>query len=428
MDSGDRLRTVIIGRLTPGEAGGVEQATAGLVLALGQLDDGHEEYVVVTDPSAPDWLDPLLGSNTTRVVGPRTRNLKRHLGPMLPVLRRGRRLLKAAIGRPLIPTGFDPFVESLHGDVVHFPFQYFHRTTAPAIFNPHDLQHVHHPEFFDKNTRVYRTQAYRFACSWAAAVEVPSRATRQDLVTHLGVPAEKIAVIPRGAPTDLAGAAADEETVRRQYDLPATFAYFPAQTWPHKNHVRLLEALAELRHTYAVELPLVCTGRQTEHYREIEAAVRRLGLTGMVRFLGFVPPSHVRTLYRLSRMTVFPSLFEGGGFPVQEALSEGSPLICSDLPVLRESAGLAAEYCDPHSASSIARALLAVHHVPQRRDALRALGVDLAAQFSWSTAARTYRALYRALAGRHVDAQERALLASAGWQGARSNDPSRAAG
>ena len=413
---------MIIARLVPGMSGGIEQSTAGLVAGLGMLTDGDEEYIVITENSAPDWLDAHAGPNTKVIPapqGPAWRGYARNVvGPLFPVLRAARRAgrtARASRHRRSEFGPYDPFLESLGGDVVHFPFQWFQATSAPSIFNPHDLQHIHYPEFFDNETVKVRDRLYRHACSECAAIEVPSQAVKADLVEQFDVPDRKILVVPRAAPTTLASAEQESDLAdpREIYSLPKNFVLYPAQTWPHKNHVRLLQALAFLRDRHDVSLPLVCTGRRNEHWPKIEGAVNELGLNGQALFLGYIPAHHLRALYRLAEFTVFPTLFEGGGLPVLEAFKEESPLICSRLPVLLEHAGQAAMFVDPFSVEDIASAMLRLHRDPSLRQSLREQGQRQASGFSWRRTARVYRALYRELAARGLTDQDKVLLSEA---------------
>jgi glycosyltransferase involved in cell wall biosynthesis len=409
------LRVAIIARLPPGEGGGVEQAIMGTVAALGKLTDGNEQYVVVTDPATPPWLERYAGPNT-RIVSPETpqwrRYARRVLRPVLPFIE------DVTHRRATARQDIDPpnaFVESLRPDVVHFPYQQLHRTTAPSIFNPQDIQHVHRPEFFDAATLAYRRRMYPLWCGAATKVEVPSSASKEDLVRHLGVSSEKVLVIRKAAPTTLAEPvdASMLSRCRAEYHLPDAFLLFPAQTWQHKNHIRLFEALAQLRDEHDVRLPLVCTGRQNTFWPVLRAKLAELRLTEQVRFLGFIPADDVRALYHLAEVTVFPTLFEGGGFPLLEAFQEGSPLACSNLPVLTAQAGDAALYFDPTSREDIARALRRLHNDPALRDQLRERGKARAGRYSWNHTARTYRALYRMLASRALTGEDTLLLQEA---------------
>jgi glycosyltransferase involved in cell wall biosynthesis len=406
--------------LIPGMHGGIEQAVTGLVASLGHLTDGDEQYVVITDPAAPDWLDAHLGRNTRRVAGgsegPRRRHLKRALQPLLPVFRTAR-----SISMRLAPSeglngwalaSFNPTVEQEMPDVVHFPYQWMHRTTAPSIFNPWDLQHVHFPEFFDPQSLSFRSTMYPLWCARCSRIEVASRAVKRDLVENMRVPEEKVMVVPRASPLSVVGPvkASDVKTVRRKYSLPPVFGYYPAHTWPHKNHLRLFEALALMRDRDEMPLHLVGTGMQTEYWSVLKEAILDFGLSEQVKFLGFVPDEDIRCLYRAAAFTVFPTLFEGAGLPLLEALSEGCPLLCSNLPVLVEQAGNAALLFDPLSSEDMARAMRRILTEPGLRERMITSGLDTVSRVSLDGMARTYRAAYRQLSGRHLSPDDQDLI------------------
>lgn len=416
-----RLRVVIEAGLIPGEAGGIEQATEAMFAALGKLGDGDEEFIALTDARAPDWLDARLGPNSHVVPRPgatqaRRRAVKeavRRIPPLFRALKGARRLIR--------PSGLlevhDPFVERLQPDVVHFPYQTFHRTSAPSLFNPWDLQHLHFPEFFPAEAVRERMALYPAWCARATAVEVAATQVKLDLTERLRVPEDKIYVVRRPSPIYLAAApdAPALSGVSATYGIPDRFVYYPAQTWPHKNHLRLLRAFSSLRERGRI-IHLVLSGRQNEFWPEVAAEIHRLGLEAQLHPLGFIPSDHVRALYHLATFTVFPTLFEGGGLPAVEALAEGCALACSDLPVLREQVHDAALYFDPRSVDSIASSLLRLDTDEAEREELARRGRAVAEALSWAKTARIYRALYRRLATAALDETDKALLREASGQ------------
>src|SRR5262249_15792980 len=136
-----------------------------------------------------------------------------------------------------------------------------------------------------------------------------------------------------------------------------SFAIYPAVTWQHKNHVRLLEALALLRETRGLVVPLVCTGSQYSYWSEIERRIDELKLTEQVKFVGFVPDEEFRCLYRLSQFLVVPTLFEASSLPIFEAWYEGVPVACSNATALPDQALDAALFFDPLEVGAIADAI-----------------------------------------------------------------------
>lgn len=228
-------------------------------------------------------------------------------------------------------------------------------------------------------------------------VIVPSESTKKDLVRLLHVSSERIEVVPMGvsgpsAPT------ADLAEVRRRYGFgDARLVLTASAKRPHKNLGRLLEAWALLP---AERRPLlVLPGYPTPHEAELREQAERLGVASATRFLSWVPREDLEALYRLAECFVFPSLYEGFGLPVLEAMARGVPVVCSDRSSLVEVAGSAARFFDPGSSRAIAAGVEEVLSSPALADRLRDAGREQARRFSWTTAARgTLRAYERVLA------------------------------
>lgn len=419
------LRIAIDCQLTPGgDSGGIEQFVMSLVRSLGELE-GKEEYVIVGHPRNPDWLAGSLAPNQWVVCQPPkppapSLSPKRFLGPMRGPLgqawRRVKRALQGPPGpveepQPKVPES-NGFYESLGADVVHFPFQAYKRSSLPTIYNPHDLLHCHYPQFLPPGEVAWRSLVYRAGCTDSRAIAAESEWVKADIVRQYDVDPGKIVVIRRGSPTDLYGEvhAHDLAETMTRFGLPATFALYPAQTWVHKNHLRLIEAVHHLRLRHGVSLNLVCTGRCNDLYPLIERRIRELKLERQVFFPGYLAAHDLRTLYRLAQFVVFPSLFEGGGFPVVEAFREGVPVTCSRVTSLPEYGGDAVLYFDPQSVVSIAEALFQMTADSRFRETLRTRGTARAAKYNWKDTARAYRALYRKVAGRVLAEDEKHLL------------------
>ena len=418
------LKVLINAQLIPGKPGGTEQFLTSLVYALGRLTQSNEEYILITHAHHPDWLKPLLGPNQRIVLGPepqaeRLGRAKQWLGP----LRRPASNLYYGL-RQLVSRGprqdsealpqSGGFYDSLGGEVIHFPYQEFTRSRLPAIFNPHDLQHLHYPQFFSRGAIALRETVYQAACREAQAVATPSVAVKADLEEQYGLDTQKIFVIHYGAPSALYGDLTDGilHEVREKFRLPSSFAFFPAQTWPHKNHLRLLEALRLVRDREGRRLNLVCSGAKNDHWPAIQRRVDKLGLQEQVAFLGYISPLELLALYHLAEFVVFPSLFEGGGFPVIEALQEGVAVACSDLPSLQEYGGEAVLKFDPQSVESIATCLLRISQDEGLREHLRTRGKERVCRFTWERTARTYRALYRKVGGVSLSKEDLDLLST----------------
>jgi glycosyltransferase involved in cell wall biosynthesis len=185
-----------------------------------------------------------------------------------------------------------------------------------------------------------------------------------------------------------------------------------ATTWPHKNHLGLLDALAILRDEYGVVVPLVASGGTSRFFRTIEARIAALSLERQVQLLGYVDPIALQSLYRLCRLVVFPTKFEGWGMPVCEAFAAGVPLACSAVTSLPHLVGDAALLFDPDDPRDIAVVLLRAWRDDRLRRDLVKKGKANVARFSWEKTARLFRAHYRSVGGGvPLTPQDRELLA-----------------
>jgi glycosyltransferase involved in cell wall biosynthesis len=417
------LKVAISARFVPSlGAGGVESVVLALVRALGRLD-GPEEYAVLTHPDAADWLRPYLGPNQHILVAPTPHDarrslegLKRLLGPLRPMLRSAWRSVLGASEPSAFPwiEQSDGFLESLGCAVVHIPYQCYTLSSLPTVYNPHDLQHLHLPQFFEPAAIARRETVYRAACDHAHTVAVGSGWVKHDIEQHYGVPAAKIQVIPWAPPTQVfdSPTPGQLDEIRSRYALPSEFAYYPAMIWEHKNHLRLLEALALLRDRDRLTVNLVCTGAPyPPFWPRVAERLRGLGLDSQVRFLGMVPADELRSLYRLARFVVVPTLFEAASGPVFEAWQEGVPVACSTVTSLPEQAGSAAVLFDPLSVDAIADAVRRMATDAILRADLVRQGTWRLRDFSWERTARAYRAVYRRAAGLALSEEDRDLLA-----------------
>lgn len=425
------LRVAVDARVPDGRWGGVQQWVIGVASSLTALEDGDEDYAFLGRRDDQDWLPQYLhgrgrlvdpfASKKVPMVGTAGRRLGRAVAYRLPALRRAVvRRREAWTARPVLPRS--PGVLERSGvEVVHFTFQAAFVTDVPSIYQPWDLQHLHLPEFFSPAERRRRDLHYRTFAERAATVIVATPWAKRDVHERLGIPLERLAVVPVPPPTNAYAepTPADVERVERGLGLSGAFVLYPAQTWRHKNHLRLLEALAILRDHTGSAIPLVCTGATNDHYTEVKAAVRRLGLADSVRFLGFVNPRTIRVLYGKARMLAFPSLFEGWGIPIVEAFSAGLPVACSNTTSLPDLVGDAAVVFDPYDPEAMADAIGRVWGDAALRAELVVRGRRVVARLDWAETAHLLRAHYRRIAGRPLDAADAARVATSLGQDSR---------
>jgi glycosyltransferase involved in cell wall biosynthesis len=441
------LHVCVDARIVSGSPGGIEQAIVGLASGLSRLTDSEDEYLFLTYRGADTWLRPYL-SGPCRVLPSATPPWQLRLLEALPLVRRimlgrsahpllGRAqallssavMLQRSIGmRNRAQAGLlrqsEGVIERAGADVMHFMRQDAFLTSVPSIYHPWDLQHLHLPQFFTPAERLRREVRYRAFCRQASMVAVASRWGKQDLIRQYGLPEQKVQVVPMGAVLSAYPVPSDEDlaAVRSKYTLPSVFALYPAQTWAHKNHLGLLDALSVLRDRYGLVVPLVASGRLNAFFPSIERRARELRLSEQVSFLGFVSPLELQCLYRLARCVVFPTKFEGLGMPLAEAFSAGTPVASSNVTCLPEAAGDAALFFNPDRAEEMAAAILRLWTDAELRKTLIERGRTRVQRVSWERTARIFRAHYRRVVGHACSEEDRALLMEAQAQTGRVLD------
>jgi glycosyltransferase involved in cell wall biosynthesis len=318
------------------------------------------------------------------------------------------------VGLPHSVRPTDGTVERAGVELMHFPIQDAFVTDLPSIYQPHDLQHLHFPEFFGRWERERRERVYRTHCERAEMVVAMTSWGKRDLIDRYGLPDAKVCVVPWGSvlweyPTP---SARDLDEMRARMSLPDQFLLYPAQTWPHKNHETLLEALALIRDREDLAIPLVCPGKLNHHFGRIQDRLRELRLEATTRFPGFVSPLELRALYDQARALVFPSRFEGWGLPVCEAFSAGVPVACSSATSLPDLVGDAGLLFDPDDPGEIADRVLRLWRDPVLRSTLAERGRRRGEIFSFDHTARLFRAHYRRIGQMPLSEEDRILLAS----------------
>jgi glycosyltransferase involved in cell wall biosynthesis len=415
-----RLRVCLDARLEEGVSGGVQQFVIGLARGLSQLGDADDEYLFLASPDSSGWLRPYL-TGACRLLpvqeGGVSRAAVRGARRILPrwLRARGGRVLDRVLEslRPVRVPVSDGTIERAGVDVMHFTVQAGFLTEVPSIYQPYDLQHLHLPRHFPAAQRRWRETVYPALCRKASRVAVMSRWVKNDVVRQYHLAPEKVQIVSWAPVLEAypVPGAADLDLARAKFRLPVAFAFYPAQTFRHKNHIGLLEALALLRDRRGLVVPAVFSGTLNEFFPAIRRRVRELRLDDQVRFLGYVSPLELQCLYRLCTLLAFPSRFEGGGMPIQEAFSTGVAVACSNVTCLPEQVGDAALLFDPGDVGAIASALERLWRDPELRGALAAKGRARVAPFTWSRTARVYRALYRLVGGRSLTDEDRAALA-----------------
>jgi glycosyltransferase involved in cell wall biosynthesis len=290
-------------------------------------------------------------------------------------------------------------MQRVKADLIHYPFplMYPRNIGKPSVLTFYDLQHVSFPDFFTPRKWRQRDCDYRKSVAAAERIIAISRHTGECLMECYGVAESKIDVVPLGI-DDSFMVISDEqllESAKTRFGFERPFLYYPAATWPHKNHLTLLSAVSVLQERYGFDGDLVLTGVTKQHHEKIYSEIQRLGLQKRVRLMGYLPYGDLPLVYNLARLMVFPSLFEGFGIPLLEAMACGCPVACSNTTSLPEVAGDAAVQFDPLSPEDMAAAIWSVWSDESLRQDLKQRGVERAARFTWEETARRTVGTYR---------------------------------
>ena len=362
--------------LTPGRTG-VGYYTEHLLQHLAREVDGTGDEIVVLS-NKPIDTQPAL-----------PRHVRVHDGHRFPI-RIGWMQLRASSA-----------LSAVSPDVAHFTNGMMPiGSPAPTVVTVHDMSLRLYPRCHPVRRLVLNRPLMHVAIHQAAAIVTVSHSARRDLLRLHGVAPERVSVVHEAASPAFQPIAdrALLAAVRARYGLPERFMLYVGAIEPRKNLPRLMEALAQARRS-GVHHQLVCVGPYGWASRDLTGHIDRLGLREAVRFTGYVPFDDLPALYNLADFFVFPSLYEGFGLPVVEAMACGLPVLTSNTSSLGEIAADAAETVDPTSIDAIADAVGRLARDTELRRDRSQRGLRRARDFSWTQTAREMLAVYHRAAG-----------------------------
>ncbi len=272
------------------------------------------------------------------------------------------------------------------------------RPQTRTVLQVHDLSFVRVPEAAAPNLKAYLDRVVPASVRRADHVLADSQATREDLIELYHIPPEHVTVLYGGVETHFQPATgAALHTIRQKYqldDFPYIFALGTVQ--PRKNYGRLIQALALLRQRQ-VDVHLVVAGGRGWLENPIYDMIETTGMHPYVHFIGFADEADLPALYSAAACFAFPSLYEGFGFPVLEAMACETPVVTSNVSSLPEVAGDAALMVDPYDVEALAHALERLISDSQLRDLLTERGRAQIQHFTWASAAQQLRQIYYSL-------------------------------
>lgn len=392
-------------RLIDNKWGGVQQFVIGLAGGLSTLENSGARYTFLMYRNHTEWLEPFVSGQCTiqeiedSPFYPEANPKRAILRSRFPFLRHALHEFYFYTKQPPSIMSVDNKIAHLGLDLVHFTYQNAELTSLPNIYHPWDLQHRHLKRLFTRYEKKVRDYLYQAFCRQADVVSVASEWGKDDLVKQYNIPADRVVVTPMASILDLylAPSSVDLERIAQFYRLPERFAFFPSKTWPHKNHLFLLDVLATLRDHYDLTIPCVFSGGNHSHQMTINKRIQSLKLHDQIHHVGYVDTLTLRGIYQLATMLVFPSEFEGWGLPVTEAMSAGLPIICSDVTSLPQQVDDVGILLSPYNKDAWVDAIYQLWTNETLRIELRQKSLQRARLYSWEKVAADFYKQYRTI-------------------------------
>jgi glycosyltransferase involved in cell wall biosynthesis len=361
------LFPVMLGR----EAAGPETYERHLLASLAAIDHDTEYHLWCLSQQAADAAGALPPNFVRHVLWPKTRWISMAASLPLAVKRSGVQGLHATFTPP--PVCSTDFVFTMHGAVTFT-----------------------HPQFYSKRVLARLNPLLRRGLQRARVTLCVSEFVRQEMMDLFGLSPRQLVTVYHGVDPSFCPRPAAEvaQQLLQTHGLQAPYVVYVGKLHANKNIVRLIEAF-DLATRQQPEIELVLVGRMVYGCDGIDEAVQRLGLGQRVRKLGHQPAERLPDLYRGALCKVFPTIWEGFGLPVLEAMACGTPVVTSNVACMPEITAGAALLVNPLSSEAIAEALATVLSSAQKRAELRQLGLARAAHFSWEQTARQTLQAYR---------------------------------
>lgn len=413
------LRKVVID-LTPmlpsGANGGAKGFILELVRELTALAP-ETEFILLTQIATHEELAALESTNTRRILaigpggsGPTASLPARLLFRILPhlpvrvatsVARVGSRLITALKRRKS-----NPMIAQLDADLLFCPFTAptYHDPGVPIVATIYDMQYAAYPEFFTAAEIAHRGRSIDEACRKSEMLIAISEFSRLEVIAKAGLDPSRVRTVRLQISKHLLATPDRTPAILRKLNLdPARYLIYPANFWKHKNHEMLLVAFGMARaRGLESDIRLVCTGAPGERQQWLLQAARNMHLADDILFPGYLSDEELLALISSSAGLIFPSLYEGFGLPVAEAMALGIPVGCSNVASLPEIAGDATLLFDPWVPEKIAEAMISLAHDEELRQQLIERGRIQAAQFVNSQLmAMQYLATFNDVVSRH---------------------------
>lgn len=279
------------------------------------------------------------------------------------------------------------FIKSNPVDILFSPANFaipFLSSNINQIVTVHDLQHHWLTEHFTLPQRIFRTLMFKlsfFRCRHIIAI---SEFTKQDIINRYGLRDKDITVVHHGIADYYLNDNSILEATKIKFGLKEKYFYYPSAMFCHKNHKTILEAFYKVHKEMGKEVQMIFTGAQNDMYPIVQEQIKKLGLTDSVKHLGFVSREEVFAIMKMAKALVFPSEFEGFGFPILEAMRCGTPVLASNTTAIIEVAENAAILINPFNVDEWVNAMINILHDDELRGKLTNSGYEQVVKFTWA--------------------------------------------
>lgn len=364
----------------PGNSGGIETYTRDLIDALQDIDKENKYFV-------------LLNIRNRGALRVRADNFEVVYADQASFTFAKKLLRKLRIFDSPPSRSIRGTILRLKLDIIHFPLQIIPKylTDLPGtkkIITIVDIQHEYFPHFFTQEDLKFRRSSYLRSINAADKVISISNFTKITLLKHYPLTPDKVSTVHLSFNGKIFNK--ESTSVANKY---GRYFYYPAATWAHKNHEGLLKAFSKITKKYP-DCGLVLTGLQKQKSENIFKMIESLNLSQKVHILGYIDRNQQAGLYKNAVGLIFPSLFEGFGIPLLEAMAVGCPVAASNVTSIPEVGGDAALYFDPSKPGKIAEAMAALIEDPDLRQKLISAGFKRAAYFTNTAMATATLKLY----------------------------------
>jgi glycosyltransferase involved in cell wall biosynthesis len=310
---------------------------------------------------------------------------------------------------PFLRLGFDLAhrIRKDHPDLLHVQYTAPVGCSVPVVATVHDVSYLEHPEYFTRDRALQLRLTVGRTVRRAAKILTGTENARNSILKmYPDLDEDKVLVVPLAAAPEFRPISRDAATaaVRERYSIGGPFILSVGDMQPRKNHVGLIRAFARMAKAYPqLTHKLVLVGKPTWFSPKVQEAARESGVEDRIQFVGFVSDPDLLQLYNACDCFVFPSFYEGFGFPALEAMACGRAVVCSDASALPEVVDGAAILFDPYAIDEMVRAIADVLLDMELRGRMERLGIQRAAHFSWEkTAEKTLEVFHQVVEQPHA--------------------------